>query len=89
MHTTEFNLSSNDDTLFEGGCVIFRRRDIDRLAQRVTADGHRICLDYTEGTLPGDLHVDVPPYTQSPHLRLLLQGFVSTSIGLVVQKAPA
>ena len=89
VHTTEFNLSSNDDTVFEGGCVIFRRRDIDRLAQRVTADGHRICLDYTEGTLPGDLHVDVPPYTQSPHLRLLLQGFVSTSIGLVVQKAPA
>lgn len=89
VHTTEFNLSSNDDTVFEGGCVIFRRRDIDRLAQRVTAQGHRICLDYTEGTLPGDLHVDVPPYTQSPHLRLLLQGFVSTSIGLVVQKAPA
>ena len=89
VHTTEFNLSSNDDTVFEGGCVIFRRRDIDRLAQRVTSQGHRICLDYTEGTLPGDLHVDVPPYTQSPHLRLLLQGFVSTSIGLVVQKALA
>lgn len=89
VHTTEFNLSSNDETVSEGGCVIFRRRDIDRLAQRLTAQGHRICLDYTEGTSPADLHVDVPPYTANPHLRLLLQGFVSTSIGLIVQKAPA
>lgn len=87
MHTTELNLSSNDDTVFEGGCVIFRRRDIDRLAQRLTAQGHRICLDYSEGDGWADRHVDVPPYKQDVHLRLLLSGFVSTSIGLVVQKA--
>lgn len=87
VHTTEFNLSSNDDTVFEGGCVIFRRRDIDRLAQRLTAAGHRISLDYSEGDGPADRHVDVPPYTQSPHLRLQLEGFVSTSIGLIVQRA--
>ena len=89
IHTTELNLSSNDDTVFEGGCVIFRRRDIDRLAQRLTAQGHRICLDYSEGDGPADRHVDVPPYKQDIHLRLLLEGFVSTSIGLIVQKAPA
>ena len=89
VHTTELNLSSNDDTVFEGGCVIFRRRDIDRLAQRLTAQGHRICLDYSEGDGPADRHVDVPPYKQDIHLRLLLEGFVSTSIGLIVQKAPA
>ncbi len=87
VHTTEFNLSSNHDTAFEGGCVIFRRRDIDRLAQRLTAAGHKICLDYTEGTGPADQFVDVPPYGQhGKHLRLLLEGFVSTSIGLIVQR---
>ena len=89
VHTTELNLSSNDDTVFEGGCVIFRRRDIDRLAQRLTAAGHRICLDYNEGDGPADRHIDVPPYKEDIHLRLLLSGFVSTSIGLIVQKAPA
>ena len=86
VHTTEFNLSSNRETLDKGGCVIFRRRDIDRLAQRLTAAGHKICLDYTEGTGPADQFVDVPPYVQRPHLRLLLQGFVCTSIGLIVQR---
>ena len=86
VHTTEFNLSSNHDTAFEGGCVLFRRRDIDRLAQRLTAAGHKICIDYTEGTGPADQFVDVPPYADRPHLRLLLEGFVSTSIGLIVQR---
>ena len=88
VHTTEFNLSSNTDTLSEGGCVLFRRRDIDRLARRLTAAGHRICLDYSEGDGPADRHVDVPPYDLSLHLRLLLDGFVSTSIGLIVQRPP-
>jgi len=87
IHTTEFNLSSNDDTIREGGTVIFRRRDIDRLAQRLTAQGHKICLDYTEGTTLVDRFVDVPPYEQDPHLRLLLEGYVSTSICLIVRKA--
>jgi hypothetical protein len=29
IHTTEFNLSSDDETLTSGPCVIYRRRDID------------------------------------------------------------
>lgn len=89
VHTTEFNLSSNHQTVTSGGVVIFRRRDIDRLAQRLTRAGHRICLDYSEGDGPADRHVDLPPYAASPHLRLLLMGFVSTSIGLIVQKGEA
>ena len=31
--------------------------------------------------------VDVPSYMQRPHHRLLLVGFVSTSIGLIVQRS--
>jgi hypothetical protein len=87
IHTTEFNLSSNDDTVDQGGTVIFRRQDIDRLAQRLTAQGHKISLDYTEGTTVYDRFVDLPPYQQDPHLRLLLAGYVSTSICLIVRKA--
>jgi hypothetical protein len=86
IHTTEFNLSSNDDTVDQGGTVIFRRQDIDRLAQRLTAQGHKICLDYTEGTTVYDRFVDLPPYQQDPHIRLLLSGYVSTSICLIVRK---
>ena len=33
-----------------------------------------------------DFHVDVPPYSQNPHLRLQLAGFVTTSAGLVIRR---
>ncbi len=33
VHTTEFNLSSNTDTVTEGGTVIYRKRDIEALVE--------------------------------------------------------
>ncbi|HVT41452.1 MAG TPA: hypothetical protein VHD39_00610, partial [Acidimicrobiales bacterium] len=46
---------------------------------------HEIDVDYTEGTTPDDLHVDVPPYSDI-HLRTELSGYVTTSLALVVTK---
>lgn len=89
VHTTEFNVSSNSDTLSTGGTVIFRRRDIEELAHRLRAEGHKIELDFDLGNGPADYYVDRPPYHSAPHLKLHLDRYVSTSIGLIVQKAGA
>ena len=85
VHTTEFLLSSDTDTVEEGGTVFYRRRDIEHLARRLQDLGHDIDVDFTEGTTPDDLHVDVPPYSDV-HLRTELSGYVTTSLALVVTK---
>jgi hypothetical protein len=68
-----------------GGTVLYRRRDIQALVGRLRREGHEIDVDFTEGTTPEDVHVDVPPYT-NVHLRTMLGEFVTTSIALVITK---
>ena len=87
VHTTEFNISSNTDTLETEHCVIFRQRDIESIAAELRSAGHHVEeFDFSLGWHPFDYKVDVPPYTQNPHLRLQLDRYVCTSIGLIVQK---
>lgn len=86
IHTTEFNLSSNDQTLEEGPTVLFRLKDIEWMVHTLRAQGHSIEVDYSVGTGPIDRHIDVPPHS-NPHLRLLLAQYVTTSIGLIIEKA--
>ncbi len=85
VHTTEYLVSSNDVTVEAGGTVFYRRRDVEGLAARLRKLGHDIDVDYSEGTTPEDLHVDVPPYSDV-HLRTELAGYVTTSLALVVTK---
>jgi hypothetical protein len=86
VHTTEFNCSSNEQTLASGSAVIFRRRDLLRMKARLEAEGHQVApFDFDTGHDPADLFVDEPPYKQQPHLKLRLGGFVATSIGIIVQ----
>ena len=96
VHTTEFNLSSNDDTLAEGSCVIYRLRDIEDVCQRLRSQGHHVePIDVDPGMSELDTFVDPPPYYGSAaepggrikHLRLSLAGHASTSIGLIIRKA--
>ena len=87
IHTTEFNCSSNRVTLNHNSSVFFRRRDIEHLAGSLRQAGHNIDIDFRWGDLPLDKIVDLPPYRQSPHLKLLANGFVCTSIGLIITKA--
>jgi len=89
VHTTEFNVSSNSDTVTRGGTVIFRRRDIEAIAEQLRRAGHRIELDFDVGSDQADHYVDLPPYRNEPHLKLLLEGYVSTSIGLIIEKSLA
>lgn len=89
VHTTEFNLSSNDDTVSRGATVIFRKRDIDEMIGRLQQAGHRVApVVYRLGNSDEDRHIDTFPYAEAPHLKLLLADrFVSTSIALIVEKA--
>jgi hypothetical protein len=85
VHTTEFNLSSNEETLNHFPTVLFRRRDIEGIAAQLTADGHSLDVDFAPGNGIADGFVDVPPYRHDPHLRLQVLGYVTTSIGLIVK----
>ncbi|MBL0946866.1 MAG: class I SAM-dependent methyltransferase [Brevundimonas sp.] len=88
IHTTELNLTSDVHTLETGGTVLYRRRDLSALAERLTAAGHTVApLDFDAGSGPVDSFVDIPPYLPEPHLRLALAGFATTSFGLIIQKA--
>ena len=50
-------------------------------------DGHRVELDWTYGATTEDRYVDVPPYRHDPHLKLRVESFVTTSIGLIIEAA--
>jgi hypothetical protein len=87
VHTTEFNLSSDSVTIDNQPTVIFRAQDFRRLAARLEAKGHKVApLDFRIGSGPIDRYIDVPPYCENPHLRLLLSGFVSTSFGMIIER---
>lgn len=87
VHTTELNLSSNDDTLEEGGTVIFRRRDFEALAERLIRQGHEVIpISFDCGDTELDRVIDLPPYANDSHLRLALLRWVATSFGMIVRK---
>jgi hypothetical protein len=88
VHTTEFNLSSNQGTVFSGPTVIYRRADIEQLVSRLTAEGHYVePLNLDLGNHPLAHHVDERPYSSDRHVRLALYGYAVTSIGLIIRKA--
>jgi hypothetical protein len=43
-------------------------------------------VDFDTGSGPFDHQIDPPPYCSEPHLKLLLYGYVATSLGLIVVK---
>ena len=88
VHTTEFNVSSNSGTIEDGATVIYRKKDIIGLAKRLTENGHKIVLNFVHGKDEMNQHYDVPPYFQDEyHLKLLLDKYIITSIGLIIHKA--
>jgi 2-polyprenyl-3-methyl-5-hydroxy-6-metoxy-1,4-benzoquinol methylase len=87
VHTTEFNLSSNEATLETSGCSIYREKDIRQLIHELELDGHKVKpLNLNTGGSSVDNYIDAPPYGLSPHLKLELANYVVTSIGLIVAK---
>lgn len=88
VHTTEYNVSSNSDTLDNNpGFVIFRRCDIELLVEELRLEGFEVePIDFSSGNDDLEQHVDLPPYVDEPHLRLQLAAkFVSTSLGIIIR----
>ena len=90
VHTTEYNVSSDDDTLAVGPDVIYRKHDLEDLARRLRR--HRcgmLPFDYDSGLHRYDLDYDVPPYYQTgrKHIKLVFQDHVVTSCLLIIHKA--
>lgn len=86
VHTTEFNVGSDGETIASGPTVLYRTQDILSLAARLERAGHQVAalaLDPGEGVL--DQYVDVPPYSPEPHLRVSCGSFVTTSLALVIR----
>jgi SAM-dependent methyltransferase len=89
VHTTEFNLSSDLFTVRRGDTVLYRRRDLRRLVDLLRRRGHEVePFVVAPDTQPPDFHVDVPPYTHDPHLRLRLGRYTCTSAGIAVRRGP-
>lgn len=87
-HTTELNLSSNVDTVEESQeTVLYRKKDLEGLVQELRERGHIVDpILVGPASHPLDFHIDTPPFSQDPHLRLKLAGYVTTSIGIVVRR---
>ncbi|MDI3307923.1 MAG: methyltransferase domain-containing protein [Acetobacteraceae bacterium] len=86
VHTTEFNLLSNEDTFESPSACHYRKRDIEGLLSRLAAAGHEVWpMNLHPGSSELDPVIDLPPYS-SPHLKLALRNSVTTSIGIVVRK---
>jgi hypothetical protein len=49
VHTTEYNVSSNEDTLMAGSAVIFRRRDLVAMAEILALRGHAVASRESHG----------------------------------------
>jgi SAM-dependent methyltransferase len=89
VHTTEFNLSSNLDTVEEGGSVIYRRQDLERLDGRLRRLSSGLALpDLYGGDQQQDIEFDYPPYGTHgrQHVKLLLHDYVATSVMLIIRK---
>ncbi len=87
IHTTEFNVSSDTRTVDHRNTVIFRRCDMERIADKLAACGQSIePFVFETGNLPVDRIVDVAPYRTDRHLKLLLHNYTCTSVGLIITK---
>ena len=89
VHTTELNLVSNAATVDHSGTVLFRRRDLERLALRLQRAGCTVApFCYDAGDTELDRHVDLPPYGRDEALKVALRQYVSASFGLIVRRGP-
>jgi hypothetical protein len=86
-HTTELNMSSDDATIEEPGLSLYRKSDLVTLCTTLAERGHVVePLRIEAGDLPPDYLVDLPPYCEDLHLKLLLEQYVSTSVGIVARR---
>ena len=102
VHTTEFNLSSETETVTSGPCILFTRPQLNDLCADLRNEGYAVSeISFDPGSRPLDQYVDIPPFPTAtlewkssnlmslpvaPHLRLALMGYVSTSVALIIRR---
>jgi 2-polyprenyl-3-methyl-5-hydroxy-6-metoxy-1,4-benzoquinol methylase len=86
VHTTEYNCSSDGDTLDNASTVLFRKRDFLLLERRLKLMGAELEFNFNLGQQPLDLHIDTPPYSVDEHLKLQIMRWAVTSFGLIIRK---
>lgn len=102
IHTTEYNVDSEGPTIDNWATVLFQRKHIESIADRLIAQGHYVApLDFDFGDGPMDNFIDLPPYVwdgmlcdpsstskqlHPSHLKLALDGFACTCFGLMIRK---
>ncbi|MBY0432044.1 MAG: class I SAM-dependent methyltransferase, partial [Rhodospirillales bacterium] len=87
VHTTEFNLSSNTSTVEADNLCLFRKRDIEVLVERLNAEGHWVApVNCCPGSSPVDYYIDLPPYADSQILKIMINNYITTSIGIIIRK---
>ena len=99
VHTTEYNIRQEGPTLDQCGTVLFQRRHLEDLVDRLAAAGHAVApLDLAIGGGPMDRFIDIPPWShdlpaelsdwlgQPLHLKVALGGFPATCCGIIVRK---
>ena len=95
-HTTEFSFEKSDETIDNWPCVLFQPKHVAELERRLNADGHELLsVSYDPGTQDLDMFIDGPPYPwqprqsmqlpNSPIMRINVDGFPATSIGLIIR----
>ncbi len=86
VHTTEYNVHSNDDTIEAGPCVVYRERDIRELVEKLESSGHEVAaLDLSPGEGALDHYVDLPPYELEACLKFMFASYTLTSVALVIR----
>jgi 2-polyprenyl-3-methyl-5-hydroxy-6-metoxy-1,4-benzoquinol methylase len=87
IHTTEYNLGSETETIERGPTVFYRRADIQNLADRLERVGHRVqpfgALEQQWGGSL-DAYIDIPPY-QNVSLQLRSGKLRSTSLIMITR----
>lgn len=89
VHTTEFNLWSNDDTEKNGYSVIYRKKDLEEIAEWLKTQGCKMELSFKREPSNVNMFLPMPPYESDDmrdHLNLMVGGFASTSYGIVIIK---
>lgn len=92
VHTTELNLTSDEETLASGPTSLFRRRDIESLRQTLAAAGFSLePLDLRRGSRLLDLCAEPPalytlPRPRPAHLSLVVESHQITSLLLIIRR---
>jgi hypothetical protein len=102
VHTTEFNLLSDHQTIDNWGTVLFTKDNFLKLEYDISQIGGGLYpFNFDKGDGLFDRYIDMPPYPNQiisginnslpelrlcPHIKLLLDGFPATCAGVIIKK---